>query len=355
MYRVLIFGMTPNPGGIESSIINYMNGMVKKNIAFDFINSYEIDMAYSDIIREKGGQIYQVPNFKKNPIKYYLNIKKIMKNYDIVHINILSYANILPIISASRSKINNIIIHSHNGNIPGMGKKILHRINYQLVKNIGKKIACSKVAGDFMFKKQEYEILPNFINASKYQFNENIKLDLRERYKIKDKIVLGHVGKFCEQKNQIFIIKMFEKLKKKHKNYVLFLVGDYDSEYGKKIINYINKKHLDNIFITGKTNNVTEYLSLIDIFLMPSKFEGLSVVLLEAQVNGLPILASNNISKETKISDKTFFLDLDLDLWINKIEKIELGNRMVKLNTALIDEETNCEHLKCIYLNDWRD
>ena len=228
--RVLQIGMHDKIGGVETYLMNYYRNINKNKIQFDFINCYD-KLCFEDEIISLGGKIFKVPNFKKNPIGYYYKLKKIMKknNYQIVHINMLSSANILPIIAAHRCHIKHIIVHSHNTDTPvGIIRKVLDKINKKiLIKYATDFFSCSKLAGEWLYDgMKDSVIINNAIDLDKFKPNESIRKVIRKKLKFEKKFVIGHIGRFCYQKNQEFLIDVFEEVHRKNPDAVLVLVGD---------------------------------------------------------------------------------------------------------------------------------
>lgn len=347
MLRILILGMHDKIGGVETFLMNYYRNINREEIQFDFINMYD-KLCFEEEIIQLGGKIYNVPNVKKHPIKYYNEIKKIIINnsYNIVHINMLSVANILPILAAKSAKTKNIIVHSHNSNTPkGIIRKILNKVNKKIMlKKATDFFACSNLAGEWMFgKKQKFHVINNAIDIQKYQYNENIRNKIRKELNIDDKFVIGHVGRFSEQKNHEFLIEIYKEITKIEKESILLLIGE--GELKKEIEEKVNKyKIADRVIFLGTTDKINEYYQAMDLFILPSKFEGLPVVGVEVQANGLPCILSNNITKEIKINDNVFFLDIsNLKTWVEYILRIEKENAGRQKNIKSIEKNYNIE------------
>lgn len=314
MLRILQIGMHDNLGGVEKFLMNYYQNIDRNIIQFDFINMYDY-ISYEAEIKNMGGKIYNVTSVKKNPLLYYRQIKKIIKenNYNIVHINMLSAANILPVLAASSVHTTNIIVHSHNGGIPnGFFRKVLNKVNKRiLISKANVFFACSKLAGDWMFgNKVDYQIIPNAIELKEFQFNEEKRNQIRKELNIEKKYVLGHVGRFQKQKNHSFLIDIFNEFHRMCPDSVLLLIGigELQDDIKKKVSQY----HLDDIvYFLGKKENVCDYYQAMDAFVLPSLFEGLPVVGVEAQISDLNCFFSDNITKEVQLSEKSYFISLN--------------------------------------------
>lgn len=354
MLRILIVGMHDKIGGVETFLMNYYRNINREEIQFDFINMYD-KLCFEEEIIQLGGKIYNVPNVKKHPIKYYNEIKKIIINnsYNIVHINMLSVANILPILAAKSAKTKNIIVHSHNSNTPkGIIRKILNKVNKKIMlKKATDFFACSNLAGEWMFgKKQKFHVINNAIDIQKYQYNENIRNKIRKELNIDDKFVIGHVGRFDYQKNHSFLIDIFYEIQKNEKNSILLLIGEG------KLIDDIkqkvkNLKIQDKVKFLGITNNVNDYLQAMDVFILPSRFEGLPVTGIEAQANGIESFFSDNISKEIQINDNVYLISLlqEPEYWAQKILNAKHERVLNKLYNY--DIKVKVKELEKIYIS----
>ena len=324
MERILQIGMHNKIGGVETFLMNYYRNIDKNKIQFDFINMFD-KLCFEEEINSLGGKIFKVTNVKKNPIKYYNEIKKIIEKnkYEIVHINMLSMANILPVLAAKMAGTKHIIVHSHNTNTPqGIIRKILDKLNKNIVLNIATDLyACSKIAGIWMFgKNREFKVINNAVDVEKFRYDEKTRKIIRERLNLEDKFVIGHVGRFCEQKNHEYLIEIFKKINKKMKDTILLTIGE--GELKNNIKEKVEKYGLkDKVIFLDPVKNVNEYLQAMDIFLLPSKFEGLPVVGVEAETSGLMVITSSTVSRELPILELSKYCSLDnINEWCEAIE-----------------------------------
>lgn len=321
--RILVVGMHNKIGGVETFLMNYYRNIDKSTIQFDFINMYE-ELCFENEILKLGGKIYNVPNVKRKPIKYYKKLKKIIEDnkYNIVHINMLSAANILPVIAAKNAKVKNIITHSHNTNTPsGVIRKVLDKINKGILLKYSTDLwACSNLAGKWMFgNDREFKVINNAIDVEKYKFNGETRKKIRNKLNIENKFVIGHVGRFSYQKNHEFLIDTFYKIQKKRNDAYLLLIGEGELKEG--ICKKVNDFNInDKVLFLDTTDKIEDYLQAMDIFVLPSRFEGLPVTGVEAQANGLKCIFSSKITPEVKITDRNVFLDIDnSEQWVNYI------------------------------------
>lgn len=322
MKKVLVFGMTDKPGGMESVIMNYYRNIDRNKIQFDFLCNTEI-VAYEKEIEKLGGKIYRITARSKNGKKYYsdMNIffKEHSSEYETIWLNTCSLANIDYLKYAKKFGIKKRIIHAHNSqNMDSYLRGILHKINKLIIGKYATDFwSCSEESSRWFYTKKiresnKYLIVKNAIDLNKFKFNIEIREKYRNELGLQDKVVFGNVGRFHFQKNQLFLIRVFEKISQKIDNAVLVLVGD--GEDRNKIETLINELNIpDKVILLGFRDDVEKIMQAMDAFIFPSVFEGLGIVAIEAQVEGLPVFASNSvIPKEVNI-DKEIFRFIDLE------------------------------------------
>lgn len=331
--KIKILFVTPglnNCGGIESFCMNYYKNFSEK-IQSDFITHDIKDNTYKNYIESNGGKVFKVSQLSgKTILKSIKEIKNFFKqhnDYDIVHCN-MANAAIFYLYYAKKYGIKTRIQHSHQDSY---ADKISHKIrNFFLVK-IGNnfatdRIACSKIAGDFLFRNKQYDIVKNAIDSKKYLYNEVKRNEIRKKYNIdEDVTVLGNVGRLTEQKNQIKLVEIMDYIvNKKQKNYLLLIIGSGDlKDY---LESKVKEKGLEkNIIFTGSVSNVEEYMQAMDYFILPSLYEGLGIVNIEAQASGLPTIVSDKIPEEAIVTDLIHFIELEKnsEIWASEILKIE--------------------------------
>ncbi|MBO4894984.1 MAG: glycosyltransferase family 1 protein [Clostridia bacterium] len=324
--KILEVGMGPNMGGIEVYFHNYYKKF-SSDFHFDFADK-EGGLCFYDEYTADGCKVFHMPDFKRHPIDYYLKLKKILTEgeYDAVHINMLSAANILPVFTG-RFSGTKVIAHSHNAGVPsGFSRKILHYVNKPLLQFADVYLACSELAGKWMFGKKTFTVIPNAIDLSVFNINNIKRTEYRNKLGLSEKdLVIGHVGRFAEQKNHGFIIDVFSEIHKESEDYKLLLVGD--GERKENIMSRVAELGLtDSVIFTGSVGNVQDYMQAMDAFILPSLFEGLPVTGIEAQACGLPCIFSDAVTKESKITENIVFLPLN-----NKSEWAEAIKRMAQL------------------------
>lgn len=353
---ILVVGLSDNMGGIESFFHNYYKEMNLNKYRFDFVTTCD-DIAFSDEYKKNNSRIYTLPNFLRHPIKYYRQVRSIMREnkYDVAHINMLSAANILPVKAALKEKIEKIIVHSHNADIPsGFLRKILHVKNKKYLRDMRlTRVACGEKAGKWMFgAKSDFLIINNAVDIKRFKFNKNNRKMIRAKYKLKDDdILLGNIGRFCEQKNQLFLIDVLNSL---NNNYKLMLIGQGDLfvPIKKEILKY----GLENrVIFVETTKEIEKYYSALDLFVFPSLFEGMPVAPVEAQMNGLKCLISDSVTDEVDLGN-VMFLPLEQDLWRKAIygcdENMLYSRDFNSAKINYFDISMQAKYLEDIYSNE---
>lgn len=364
--RVLQVGLSFNPGGIESFVMNYYRRLVKQGIQFDFICMYG-HLAYEDEIRRLGGKIFNVPNVKKNPVAFVKGFQKILLTgeYEIVHVNMLSAANILPLKIAHQMRIRKVIAHSHNTLTPGMVRKIMHSLNQKkIVKYANVYWACSGEAGNWLFgrwvPREKVQIICNAIEAEAYSFSEEVRVQCRKELGISsDMFVILHVGRLESQKNHMFLLDIFEKFLHREPNSVLLLAGD--GKLREAVFQKAVQKHIENqVIFLGVRNDVEKLYSAADLFCFPSLFEGLGLTAVEAQANGLDCIFSDRIPREAIFAPNIKINSLaDLpDKWADSICQMKDGpkrkeeqnsERLELVKKSGFDIKEQAEKMECLY------
>lgn len=357
--RVLHYGaLSETYGGVESYIINQYREMRKYNIQYDFlVNNSNEKLAYEDELKNYGCHIYRVWNGRRNGIiKHYYYLYKFFKThkkkYDIAIGNYLDLQNIDFLIMAKLFGIKTCIAHAHAGNNLRRTKlwSFLVRLNRIILYFICNVLfSCSEDAGKWMFgnflwnRKKKYIII-NGINIEKFLFDEKKRIYFRKMFNVEGALVIGHTGRLAEEKNHEFIIDIFYELYKKKKNIYLFLIGK--GILKNEIENKIKDLKLDkNIILLGERKDINELLNMMDIFLFPSKTEGLGISLIEAQVNGLKCFTSKDVvPREVKITKNIEFISLteSANYWAERILKnMEYNRNTVRKEMILSNYNIN--------------
>lgn len=320
MKKVLVWGATDTVGGVEAVLWNYVSHISSKKVQFDFINTYA-DISIGDKVRERGGKVFSLTSRKENYIKYRREIEKFMalhaEEYDAVWLNDCMFGNIDILKLAKKYGIKQRIIHAHNSLNMGGGKSrlIRHKINSYLLRYyVTDYWACSLLAGNWSYPKavkDTIKVIPNAVDVKKYAPCADIRNEYRNTFGIAENtIVYGHVGRFHFQKNHIFLVELFAEIHKKNDRTILWLIGNGEDE--DIVRNRVEELGIeDAVQFLGIRKDVANLLQAIDAFLLPSLFEGLPVVLVEAQAAGLPCYVADTVTEESDISGNLKFFSLE--------------------------------------------
>ena len=327
MIKVLVLGLHGILGGSETYVNNLIRCFDKEEIRCDFLVVGNDKTPYEDAINEFYNDGYNhffyCPNLKKEYFKGRKWIKNFYDNhnYDIIYLNATSAANAIYCRYALEKKKIPMITHSHFSNGPWVNH-VLYR-NYTCKHSVYK-LACSKPAAHWMFGKNisEVKYIANGINTERFSFNDSFRNEIRREFDIKnDEIVIGHVGRFSMEKNHKFFLELAKKLPE---NYIFMCIGEGPCK--EEFITRIDEMKLSNRFrILPVKSDVERYYCAMDVFAMPSLYEGLPIVSVEAQCTGLQVVFSDTISKQADLTGKCYFELLnDADLWSNRILNLNI-------------------------------
>lgn len=333
-------------GGVEKVIYNYYSKL--NNEKYDlYIVTQQAEEKCKALFQELGFTVIEVAE-KHNFLKYYMQVDRIIKEIspDIVHSH-MAEANFFPNIIAKINKTKVIISHSHNYYpYKSLKRKILLKLS-SLSSNCH--LACSKEAAIYAFGEKKYKsgdvkILHNAFNVSEFKFDEKIRQEYRNIYNPNNELLILNIGRMVEQKNQMFLIDIFKKIVEINKDSKLLIIGEGNLK--KEIELKINNENLkDKIEILNRSDEINNIMMASDVFLFPTKFEGLGIVLVEAQMTGLPIVTSDVVPKEAVISDNICELSLNenVDLWAQKTIEICKNNKNRCLEESLSNNIYNID------------
>lgn len=330
--RILQAFVANDKGGLTGYICQNYQFINREKIQFDFLTFEKEKLDFEDEFIKMGARFYHIPR-PSRPISYAKSLKYILNQtqYAAVHFN-MSYANFIPVIIARWLGAKRIIMHSHSTAIDDrrdcirFAKTLIHKLGRHLMNYMADEyLACSSLAAQWMyptsiFQSKRYHMAKNAIDVSKYNYNPHIRADVRCKLKISDDtFVIGHVGRFTYQKNHEFLIDVFKEVHQKIKNSMLLLIGEGpDEEIIKQRVEEL--KLNNNVVFLGRRNDVPKLFQAMDCFVLPSRFEGLPIVGIEAQAAGLPCIFSDAITLETAIISNTVFIPLNnINDWVIKL------------------------------------
>lgn len=319
--RILQVLDTLNTGsGVASVVLSYYRGIRKlqknKNqLLFDFMVNEEVAEPIKNELEKNGSRIFLMPPLQ---IRYYFEYRRKLENffkehleYQIVHGHMPNAAAFY-LYAAKKAGVPIRILHSHNSQGADLQWK---RIRNWLLSKVGiwcanQYMACGEKAAHYLYGKNcsQVYLLNNVVDAEHFRYRKEIRQNIRKTIQVEGKFVIGHVGRFCYQKNQKFLIKIFAEIYKREKNAYLFLLGD--GEERQEIETMIEKYHLQKaVKLFGIVSNVEDYMQAMDVFLLPSRYEGVPVSVLEAQATGLPCVISSEVTREVE-TEYTEYMDL---------------------------------------------
>lgn len=339
--RVLQVGMTRNLGGIETYLIEQFRHLDKSKIDYDFVNiTGEYSICYEDEILASGSKIFKVVSRHKNPLLHYWQWFNILLQnkgvYDVIVLNTNSLEYVFPLVLGKVFGIPVRVIHSHNSgfeNKQGLARRLLVGMNKKLLAwSANLRFACSKFAGQWMFKDNPYHVIYNAIDIHKYDADLIVREETRNALGLRTELALLHVGRFSYQKNHSFLLDIFKEVHRIQPDSVLLLVGDTteESEFLTEVKRKIKAYGLENVVrLLGRRDDVNKIMQAADVLVMPSFFEGLTVVGIEAQACDLPLLLSDTVTKELGLLPSTLFISLDAGTkaWAEVIVNSKQHNR----------------------------
>ncbi|WP_024345678.1 glycosyltransferase [Lacrimispora indolis] len=312
-YRVLQITSINIYSGVASVVMNLYRYMDKSKIQFDFMTwNIEPGNNYQSEIEIMGGRIYELPYYKVDLSGFCKRIDQIMKSgdYQMVHAH-ESVISLLPLYYARKRHIPYRIAHSHN---PTMETPIKNKI-VALCRPLFKKyatnfFACSVESGDFLFGvKADTHVLNNAIDTKKFSYHWETREKVRKQLGLEDSFVVGNVGRLCLQKNQSFLIDIFYELQKEKDNAKLIIVGE--GELREELEGKVNGYNIaDKVLFLGLRKDIDELYQAMDVFILSSLFEGLGLVLVEAQCSGLTCFMSDTVNKKVKVSDYIYEMSI---------------------------------------------
>ena len=351
-------------GGVEAVVMNYYRHIDRTKIQFDFLCDEDSTNIPYEEIEQLGGRVILIPPYQK-VFKYQKELIRIFKenNYKIVHshINTLS---VFPLRAAKKAGVKVRIAHSHSTTNKKEWKKNLLK---QVLRPFSKVYAtdymcCSELAGRWLFGDKAYDskkvyLLNNAIDLDKFKYNESLRKKKRKELGISDDtLVIGHIGRFIAQKNHTFLIDIFNEVHKKNPSSLLLLIGQgpLKEEMENKVKEF---KLNDSVRFLGQRNDVNELYQAFDVFCLPSLYEGLPVVGVEAQASGLLCILSNAMTKETKVLNITKFISLNntpeewADNILDDVKRYKRIDTSKKMTYKSFNIKEEAKKLEKYYLN----
>lgn len=317
--KLLVVNTAPSRrNGITNVAFNLLKTIDKKDLQIGYVAVTEIAEEYKCILRDMDVEFFVLKRSVKNPFSYIRRLASIAKGYDVLHVHGNSATMVLEMLAAKIAKVPLRCAHSHNTTC---SMKVIDKMMRPLFNQLcNGRLACGTEAGKWLHGNHDFLVVNNGVDTDKFQFNLDSRKKIREELGWSDNIILADIANFVEAKNHEFLIEAFSKISKAQDDIRLLLLGagplmDKTKLQAKSLGIY------DRIFFAGSVPNISEYLSAIDLIVMPSKFEGLPLTLVEAQVNGLTAIVSKAVTTDVDMTGQITFLTLNngADFWAEEI------------------------------------
>ena len=361
METIRVLQVVPNMhrAGLETLIMNIYRNIDRTKVQFDFLTHYTKRFDYDDEIEKLGGHIYRLSvREDKNLPKYFRDLRNFFQEhpeYAIVHGHMESFG-FLYSRAARKAGVPTIIAHSHNAliepTLKGHTKNLMNKL-WKCYANVF--FACSRAAGNYMFAKEPYRVINNGIPCENFLYRPEVRASYRKMLNVEGKIVVGHIGRFDPQKNHSFLVDIFASYARKHDDAVLCLIGEgsLQADIRRKVEVL---RLTDKVLFLGVRTDMEQIYQALDIIVLPSLFEGLPVVGVEAQAAGLPMLTSDSVTRELCVTDFVEMLPLRdaPKIWANKIDEMlakkARRNTLVEMNAAGFNIRRTTDDLQNFYL-----
>lgn len=368
--RILHENVIMDPGGIEALLMNVYRHIDREKVQFDFLVHRPEKAFYEDEIEALGGRIYRTPKFSPFPGQYQQfkkSIEQVLREhpeYKVMHAH--AELNLWPLMVAKKLGIPTRIAHSHNAKTKVNLKYFFFLYEkLHIKKYCTDMFMCSTPAGIWTFGEEavrsgNVQFIKNGIETERFVYDEQLRKQKRDELGIDDKFVVGHVGRFMQQKNHSFLIDIFEQIVLKNPNAILLLVSD--GHLMDDIKDKVHNLGLDKkVLFLGNRRDVNELMQAMDVFVFPSLWEGLPLTGIEAQATGLPVVMSDVITKEVCVTENVHMMSLkdSAEKWANKILEVcsnfERKNVQQQIIDAGFDIRTTAKWLQEFYLDKYNN
>ena len=355
--RVLMINTVPlGYEGITTVMLNYAGHMRRDGMALDFLAFNDVPVGIRRRIEAMGSRLFIVPGRNRRPLRYLGQVARIVRSggYDIVHAHGNSCTLAVEMLAAKLGGAHVRCAHSHNTYSTSPRVHRLMRPAFDRLYTHA--LACSPAAGRWLFEKRRFEVLNNGTDVTRFRFDPESRARTREALGIGNRLAIGHVGHFTDQKNHAFLLNVFEAALARDPNRVLVLVGD--GENRPMIERMAREKGIEgSVIFTGVRTDVPEILSAMDLMALPSLFEGLPNALVEWQASGLPVLAADTVDPAADMTGLVRFLPLDPQVWTDAmLDASPAPDRMAAslaaaedIARAGYDIQKNAEQLRRLY------
>lgn len=359
--KILEFSAKLNIGGAQAVAANIAR-YAEKSMEFTYVVFGDEVGEYEADVIARGNTVVHMPEPKENLWKFFWSIVALMKRerFDVVHAHTMFNCGLI-MLAGKIAGVPGRISHSHT--ISDEAKKSALRQVYLwlmrcLICCFGTEwCACGVDAGNILYGKKWFSrygtVIKNGIDIDKYQYSDSARSRIRQQYQVTDSYVIGHVGHYVKVKNQAFLIRLMDEVRKVKPNAVLLLLGD-GPDRG-MLEEQIHQRGLEqNVRLVGNVSNVSEVLSALDVFVFPSLYEGTPLALIEAQANGLTCIISDAVPDDACLTDAVKKLNLEQpeSCWVSALvdaKRIDRKETAVAIKKCYGTIETSMEELYSVF------
>lgn len=313
MIRILQCVNNMHRAGLETMLMNYYRHIDRTQIQFDFLTHRPERSDYDDEIESLGGRVYYAPRlYPQNYAAYFSFMKNFFREhpeYQIIHSHIDSMSY-LPLKAAKRAGVPIRIAHSHSTSIDRDFKYLLKQLfRKRMLHAANHCCACGDAAGKFLFGGHEFTLIPNAIDADRFRYDADVRREMRAELALDDRLVIGHVGRFSYPKNHHYLLQIFAEIRERREDAVLLLVGTGEKE--QEIRARADELNLtEHVRFLGSRSDTDRLYQAMDVFVMPSLFEGVPLTGIEAQFAQLPCVFSDKVPAEVAFTEACRFVPL---------------------------------------------
>lgn len=328
-------------GGVEQMLYNYTSHLNKScDIKQYIVYQHTPNISSLTKLEQSGNTCIRIASKTKTPLKNFIDTYKIIKkvNPDVVHCH-MNLMNFIPLFIAFLCGTKMRISHSHIA-ADNINSKLIIKISKKLnLLFANRYLSCGKLAGKYMYGSHKFTVIKNAIQTKDFLFDNSKRKKIREKYNLnRDTLLLGNIGRYTKQKNQIFLIDVFSKINLQIPNSKLLIIGEGEDE--NKIREAILKYNLEtSVELISPKKQIDSYLSAMDLFLLPSLYEGFPVVAVEVQANGLPMIMSNTVDDETKLTPLALSAPLNnIAQWVEVINSVVINKNRANTNIEVFEK-----------------
>lgn len=355
-------------GGIESFLNNVIQRLDQERFQVDIAASCLAESVFTMPLKNRGVRFFDLSGNQRDLVQNHRKFFELLRRerYHVVHLNLFQGLSLAYAETAKRAGVPVRIAHSHNTGLRKSGTRPLKLLVHNMAKYIFAREAtafwaCSREAAGFLFPKgalnrRGYRFIPNGIEVERFRFDPAVREQVRAELGIEGQFVIGHVGRLCDQKNQDFLLEVFAQVKRRRPESRLLLVGEGE------LLGRLKEKAgglgvAESVIFYGSASRVERLLWAMDVFVLPSRFEGLPLTSVEAQAAGLPCLFSDAITKECTIARSTIFLPLAAgkEAWADvAIEYCEKSGKLYSVDSEkseLFSADSIAENIQNFYIN----